>query len=122
MWRRTFWDDLAPRLKSTRFFDDLDNEEEYYGLSTDYLNGHQHRRPSPHHTRSARPTRNGESGVAAPVRSTVTVGAPECCVDTCRSRPRHPGSRRREEAPVRHVRTVGQVPDRHAGFPVRMSR
>jgi len=27
-------DDLSARLKSTRFFDDLDNEEEYYGLST----------------------------------------------------------------------------------------
>jgi hypothetical protein len=30
-------DDLTARLKSTRFFDDLDNKEEYYGLSTGYL-------------------------------------------------------------------------------------
>ncbi|WP_329310038.1 epoxide hydrolase family protein [Streptomyces sp. NBC_01262] len=30
-------DDLKDRLKKTRFFDDLDNEEEYYGLSTAYL-------------------------------------------------------------------------------------
>lgn len=30
-------DDLNDRLKRTRFFDDLDNEEEYYGLSTAYL-------------------------------------------------------------------------------------
>lgn len=30
-------DDLKDRLKKTRFFDDLDNEEEYYGISTAYL-------------------------------------------------------------------------------------
>ncbi|MFB7493442.1 epoxide hydrolase family protein [Streptomyces sp. NPDC056161] len=30
-------DDLKDRLKRTRFFDDLDNEEEYYGISTAYL-------------------------------------------------------------------------------------
>ncbi|WP_078884140.1 epoxide hydrolase family protein [Streptomyces sp. NRRL S-340] len=30
-------DDLQNRLRNTRFFDDLDNEEEYYGLSTAYL-------------------------------------------------------------------------------------
>ncbi|MFG2776894.1 epoxide hydrolase family protein [Streptomyces prunicolor] len=30
-------DDLAARLRATRFFDDLDNEDEYYGLSTAYL-------------------------------------------------------------------------------------
>jgi pimeloyl-ACP methyl ester carboxylesterase len=29
--------DLKDRLKKTRFFDDLDNEEEYYGISTSYL-------------------------------------------------------------------------------------
>ncbi|GAB3956997.1 hypothetical protein GCM10027614_71100 [Micromonospora vulcania] len=30
-------DDLKSRLKNTRFFDDLDNETEYYGVSTAYL-------------------------------------------------------------------------------------
>ncbi|KOG60216.1 epoxide hydrolase N-terminal domain-containing protein [Streptomyces flaveolus] len=30
-------DDLKERLQKTRFFDDLDNEEEYYGISTAYL-------------------------------------------------------------------------------------
>ncbi|CAL9353625.1 epoxide hydrolase family protein [Streptomyces sp. enrichment culture] len=30
-------DDLAARLKATRFFDDLDNEDEYYGVSTKYI-------------------------------------------------------------------------------------
>ncbi|XUL90308.1 epoxide hydrolase family protein [Streptomyces galilaeus] len=30
-------DDLRARLKATRFAPDLDNEDEYYGLSTDYL-------------------------------------------------------------------------------------
>ncbi|MEU6840420.1 epoxide hydrolase [Streptomyces sp. NPDC046716] len=30
-------DDLADRLRRTRFFDDLDNEDEYYGISTAYL-------------------------------------------------------------------------------------
>ncbi|WP_320779283.1 epoxide hydrolase [Streptomyces sp. CRN 30] len=30
-------DDLKDRLKRTRFFDDLDNEDEYYGISTAYL-------------------------------------------------------------------------------------
>ncbi|OIJ23931.1 epoxide hydrolase family protein [Nocardioides luteus] len=30
-------DDLRDRLKRTRFFDDLDNEEGYYGISTAYL-------------------------------------------------------------------------------------
>ncbi|MEV2273889.1 epoxide hydrolase family protein [Nonomuraea africana] len=30
-------DDLKDRLNKTRFFDDLDNEEEYYGISTAYL-------------------------------------------------------------------------------------
>ncbi|MET8404552.1 epoxide hydrolase [Streptomyces sp900116325] len=30
-------DDLKDRLKKTRFFEDLDNEEEYYGISTAYL-------------------------------------------------------------------------------------
>ncbi|PSM42979.1 epoxide hydrolase [Streptomyces dioscori] len=30
-------DDLRERLRKTRFFDDLDNEDEYYGVGTDYL-------------------------------------------------------------------------------------
>ncbi|MEW2294389.1 epoxide hydrolase [Streptomyces sp. NPDC006743] len=30
-------DDLKDRLRGTRFFDDLDNEDEYYGISTAYL-------------------------------------------------------------------------------------
>ncbi|CAM5320867.1 MULTISPECIES: epoxide hydrolase family protein [Streptomyces] len=30
-------DDLKDRLKKTRFFEDLDNEDEYYGISTAYL-------------------------------------------------------------------------------------